>query len=63
MKKRIQLGVIISRAMKKQIAELARTTGMSQGQIAEQLMLQALGVQCPRCGCQLMRRYVAESEE
>ena len=63
MKKRIQLGVLISRAMKKQIAELARKSGLSQGQIAERLMLQAMTVQCPKCGCELTRRLVVQSEE
>lgn len=40
-KKRIQLGVIISREMKRRIEVLARKSGRSQGQVAEQLMLEA----------------------
>ena len=60
MKKRIQLGVVISRVMKKQIEELARKSGLSQGQIAERLMLQAMTVECPKCGCALTWQLVEE---
>jgi hypothetical protein len=38
-KKRVQLGIIVSREMKARIAALARKSGRSQGQIAEDLML------------------------
>jgi hypothetical protein len=37
--KRVQLGIIVSREMKARIAALARKSGRSQGQVAEDLML------------------------
>jgi hypothetical protein len=40
-KKRIQLGIIISREMKARIEAMARKSGQSQGQIAELLMMEA----------------------
>lgn len=65
-KKRVQLGIIVSRETKKTVADLARDSGRSQGQVCEELIEKGLAYDSTLAGIrnelEAIRKGNAETE-